>query len=243
MAQVPYLKVLLLFMFDLENGEILLVNKPFRWTSFDVIGSLRFFFKNELGIKKLKIGHAGTLDPLATGLLILCCGPATKRIEEFKEFDKEYTGTFVVGSTTASFDLEKPINNVFPTDHINDEMIYEAARSLTGEMEQIPPIFSAIKIRGKRAYDYARKDLEVEIVPRKVIIPKFEITRISLPEVDFRITCSKGTYIRSIARDFGSALNSGAHLSSLCRTRIGPYHLKDAHELDRLKESFRLQFL
>jgi len=230
-------------MFDLEKGEILLVNKPYRWTSFDVIGSLRFFFKKELGVRKFKIGHAGTLDPLATGLLILCCGPATKRIEEFKEFDKEYTGTFVVGSTTASFDLEKPINNVFPTDHITDEMILEAARNLTGEIDQIPPVFSAIKISGKRAYEYARKDQEVEILPRKVNIREFEITRIGLPEVDFRIVCSKGTYIRSVARDFGSALNSGAHLVSLCRTRIGPNHLKDAYEIEQLKETIRNQFL
>lgn len=229
-------------MFDFEKGEILLVNKPFRWTSFDVIGSIRYFFKKELGIKKFKIGHAGTLDPLATGLLILCCGPATKRIEEFKDFDKEYTGTITVGATTASFDLEKPVDEVFPIDHITVEKILEAAASLTGDILQVPPVFSAIKINGKRAYKYARKEQEVEIAARPVSIPEFEITRIALPEVDFRIICSKGTYIRSIARDFGIALGSGAHLTALCRTRVGPHQLKDAYEVQQLKDLILLQF-
>jgi tRNA pseudouridine55 synthase len=229
-------------MFDFEKGEILLVNKPYRWTSFDVIGSIRYFFKKELGIKKFKIGHAGTLDPLATGLLILCCGPATKRIEEFKDFDKEYTGTFSIGSTTASFDLEKPVDVTFPTDHVTDEKIRNAALSLTGNIQQVPPIFSAIKIKGKRAYDYARKDQEVVIAARDVNIPEFEITSIKFPEVGFRIVCSKGTYIRSIARDFGIALESGAHLTSLCRTRVGPYSLNDAYEVEQIKELISLQF-
>jgi tRNA pseudouridine55 synthase len=228
--------------FDFEKGEILLVNKPLRWTSFDVIGSIRYFFKKELGIKKFKIGHAGTLDPLATGLLILCCGPATKRIEEFKDFDKEYTGTFCVGSTTASFDLEKPIDEVFPIEHITTEKILNAAKSLTGNLLQIPPVFSAIKINGKRAYKYARNDQEVEIAARAVCVPVFEITRIALPEVDFRIVCSKGTYIRSLARDFGKALESGAHLASLCRTRVGPYKMEDAYSVEQIKELILLQF-
>ncbi|NVO21310.1 MAG: tRNA pseudouridine(55) synthase TruB [Bacteroidetes bacterium] len=228
--------------FDLEKGEVVLVNKPYHWTSFDVIGSIRYFFKKELGIKKFKIGHAGTLDPLATGLLILCWGPATKRIEEFKDFDKEYTGTFSVGSTTASFDLEKPVDEVYPVDHITEEKILEAAKSLTGDIQQVPPVFSAIKIKGKRAYDYARKDQEVEIAARPVSIPVFEITRIALPEVDFRIVCSKGTYIRSIARDFGKALDSGAHLTALCRTRVGPYDLQEAYTVDKVKELLHLQF-
>jgi tRNA pseudouridine55 synthase len=228
--------------FEFEKGEILLVNKPYRWTSFDVIGSIRYFFKKEIGIKKFKIGHAGTLDPLATGLLILCCGPATKRIEEFKDFDKEYTGTFRLGSTTASFDLEKPIDKEYPIDHISEKAILNAAKGLTGNLLQVPPIFSAIKIKGKRAYDYARKDQEVEIAARPVSIPLFEITRIALPEVDFRIICSKGTYIRSIARDFGIALNSGAHMTALCRTRVGPYKLIDAFEIDKLKELIRQHY-
>jgi tRNA pseudouridine55 synthase len=230
-------------MFDFEKGEILLVNKPLRWTSFDVIGSIRYFFKKEMGMPKFKIGHAGTLDPLATGLLIICCGPATKRIEEFKDFDKEYTGTFTVGATTASFDLEKPIDATFPVDHITDEKIAKAANSLTGDILQIPPVFSAIKVNGKRAYNYARKDQEVELAARQVSVPVFEISRIALPEIDFRIVCSKGTYIRSLARDFGKALESGAHLSSLCRTRVGPYQLSDAYEVDQLKASIRAQFL
>ncbi|MBK7028211.1 MAG: tRNA pseudouridine(55) synthase TruB [Bacteroidales bacterium] len=223
-------------LFDFEKGEILLVNKPYRWTSFDVIGSIRYFFKKELGIKKFKIGHAGTLDPLATGLLILCTGPATKRIEEFKDFDKEYTGTFTLGATTASFDLEKPIDQTYPIEHITEEMISKAAISLTGNIEQVPPVFSAIKVNGKRAYKYARNEQEVVLKSRSVSIPLFEITRIALPEVDFRIVCSKGTYIRSVARDFGLALESGAYLSALCRTRVGPHELKDAYEVDQLKE-------
>jgi tRNA pseudouridine55 synthase len=225
--------------FDFEKGEILLVNKPYKWTSFDVIGSLRYFFKKEIGIPKLKIGHAGTLDPLATGLLILCCGPATRRIEEFKEYDKEYTGTFFVGATTSSFDLEKPVDAEFPTGHITPGLIETAVQGLTGDIMQVPPVFSAIKVNGKRAYNYARKDQDVELQPRPVSIPEFEITRIALPEVDFRVVCSKGTYIRSLARDFGLALQSGAHLVSLCRTRVGPYHLSDALEIDQLKSMIR----
>ena len=228
-------------MFDFEKGEVLLVNKPYHWTSFDVIGSIRYFFKKELGIPKFKIGHAGTLDPLATGLLILCCGPATKRIEEFKDFDKEYTGTFKVGSTTASFDLEKPVDAEFPTDHISESDIFEAAKSLSGTISQVPPVFSAIKINGKRAYKYAREEQDVVIAAREVHIPVFEVTRIALPEVDFRIVCSKGTYIRSIARDFGLALKSGAHLTALCRTRVGPYFLKEAFEVEQLKAHIKLQ--
>lgn len=228
--------------FDFEKGEVLLVNKPYRWTSFDVIGSLRFFFKKEVGIPKMKIGHAGTLDPLATGLLLICCGPATKRIEDFKDFDKEYTGTFVVGASTISFDLEKPVDQSFPIEHITPELILKAAESLTGDIQQIPPVFSAIKVKGKRAYEYARKDQELQLEARPVSVPVFEITRIELPEVDFRIVCSKGTYIRSLARDFGLALNSGAYLAALCRTRVGPHKLSDAWELESLKNSVKAHF-
>jgi tRNA pseudouridine55 synthase len=222
--------------FNLEQGEILLVNKPYRWTSFDVVNNLRNIIRKETGIRKFKIGHAGTLDPLASGLLILCTGKMTKRIEEFKAFDKEYTGTFVLGATTASFDLEKEIDQRYPFDHITEENILTAAMRLSGTYEQLPPIFSAVKIKGRRAYDYARKDQDVLIAPKTVNVPVFEITRIELPEVDFRIVCSKGTYIRSIARDFGEFLSSGAYLSALCRTRIGPYHLKDAYDMDDMKK-------
>lgn len=228
-------------MLNLTEGEILLVNKPYRWTSFDVIGSLRGLIKHLIG-KKIKIGHAGTLDPLATGLLIVCTGKATKRIEEFMAFDKEYTGTFFLGATTPSYDLEKGVNETFPTNHITPDMIYEAATNLSGEIMQIPPMFSAIKVDGKRAYESARKDKDLGLAARPVSVPVFEITRIEMPEVDFRIVCSKGTYIRALARDFGLALNSGAYLSALCRTRIGPHKLNDALDVEPLKTMLREQF-
>ena len=228
-------------MLDINEGEILLVNKPYRWTSFDVIGSLRGLIKHLIG-KKIKIGHAGTLDPLATGLLIICTGKATKRIEEFKDFDKEYTGTFVLGATTPSYDMEKEVNETFPTSHITDEMIYAAASGLSGDIMQIPPMFSAIKVDGKRAYESARKDVDLGLAARPVSVPVFEITRIELHEVDFRIVCSKGTYIRSLARDFGLALQSGAYLSVLCRTRVGPHLLSNAYEVEALKTLLRAQF-
>jgi tRNA pseudouridine55 synthase len=227
-------------MLNFADGEILLVNKPYRWTSFDVVGSLRGMYKHLSGTR-IKIGHAGTLDPLATGLLIICTGKATKRIEEFKDFDKEYTGTFVLGATTPSFDLEKEISETFPTGHITAESIHEAALSLSGDILQIPPMFSAIKVDGKRAYESARKDKDLGLAARPVSVPVFEITRIALPEVDFRIVCSKGTYIRALARDFGTALKSGAYLSALCRTRVGPHLLAGAWEVDALKNLMREQ--
>jgi len=227
--------------FQFEEGEILLVNKPYRWTSFDVVNSIRTFMKMGLGIKKIKIGHAGTLDPLATGLLILCTGKMTKRIEEFKEFDKEYTGTFTIGATTPSFDLETEIDQTFAHDHVTVEMISESAKRLSGTFYQVPPQFSAVKIAGKRAYEYARKDKEILLQPKKVTIPEFEITHIDLPVIEFRIVCSKGTYIRAIARDFGNMLKCGAHLTSLCRTRIGPYSLKDGMEPEELKKIMQLK--
>jgi tRNA pseudouridine55 synthase len=229
-------------MLNITEGEILLVNKPYRWTSFDVIGSLRGLMKHLLGGKKIKVGHAGTLDPLATGLLIICTGKATKRIEEFKDFDKEYTGTFVLGATTPSYDMEKEVNETFPTDHITPEMIQEAAQNLSGDIMQIPPMFSAIKVDGKRAYESARKDKDLGLAARPVSVPVFEITRIQMPEVDFRIVCSKGTYIRALARDFGVALQSGAYMSALCRTRVGPHLLSNAHEVEELKAILRAQY-
>ena len=229
-------------MLNITEGEILLVNKPYRWTSFDVIGSLRGLMKHLLGGKKIKVGHAGTLDPLATGLLIICTGKATKRIEEFKDFDKEYTGTFVLGATTPSYDMEKEVNETFPTEHITPEMIKEAASSLSGDIMQIPPMFSAIKIDGKRAYESARKDKDLGLAARPVSVPVFEITRIEMPEVDFRIVCSKGTYIRALARDFGQALQSGAYMSALCRTRVGPHMLSNAHEVEELKTILRAHY-
>lgn len=229
-------------MLNITEGEILLVNKPYRWTSFDVIGSLRGLMKHLLGGKKIKVGHAGTLDPLATGLLIICTGKATKRIEEFKDFDKEYTGTFVLGATTLSYDMEKEVNETYPTEHITPAMIQEAAQSLSGEIMQIPPMFSAIKVDGKRAYESARKDKDLGLAARPVSVPLFEITRIEMPEVDFRIVCSKGTYIRALARDFGQALQSGAYMSALCRTRVGPHKLENAYEVEQLKEILRQEY-
>jgi tRNA pseudouridine55 synthase len=212
---------------QLEDGYVLLINKPYEWTSFDVINKLRF----KLKIKK--IGHAGTLDPLATGLLIICIGKMTKRIEEFMGMEKEYTGTFVLGQSTPSHDLETEVNEQFDLQELTEDKIHAATLPLSGKIQQLPPMHSAIKVGGKRAYSFARQGIEIELQPREVEIKKFEITRIALPEVDFRIICSKGTYIRSLARDFGKALNSGAYLSSLCRTRIGEYTLEKALTLDQ----------
>jgi tRNA pseudouridine55 synthase len=219
-----------------EQGEILLVNKPYRWTSFDAVNFTRNLIKTKPGLRKIKIGHAGTLDPLATGLLIICTGRMTKQIEQFKEFDKEYTGTFTIGATTPSFDLETETDQAFPFEHVTEENILATAKELTGNYEQLPPMFSAVKIKGVRAYEHARKGREVTIDPKQVSIPEFEITDIQLPVVSFRIVCSKGTYIRAIARDFGEKLQCGAYLSSLCRTRIGIYHLKDAFELEDIRK-------
>ncbi|MCX6303687.1 MAG: tRNA pseudouridine(55) synthase TruB [Bacteroidetes bacterium] len=224
--------------FQFEQGEILLINKPYTWTSFDVVGKLRSVIRQRMGVRKIKIGHAGTLDPLATGLLILCTGKFTRRIDEFQGLEKEYTGTFRLGATTPSFDLETPIDNTYPLDNLTGcdtlalrKMIQDAAEHFTTTFDQVPPQFSAIKVDGKRAYESARKDISVEIKARQVTISAFEITRVELPDVDFRVVCSKGTYIRSLARDFGELLGSGAYLTALCRTRIGTFHLRDAYDL------------
>jgi tRNA pseudouridine55 synthase len=215
-------------MIDIENGSIILVNKPYTWTSFQVVNKLKYHIKHKYGVKKFKIGHAGTLDPLATGLLIICIGKFTKRIEEFQAKEKEYTGVFRLGATTPCFDLEKPIDNEYPYLHITNEDVLRVANNFIGEIDQIPPLFSAVKVEGKRAYELARENQEVELKSKKIIISEFEVKNINLPDVEFRIVCSKGTYIRSIARDFGLALNSGAHLIELERTRIGEFKLEDA---------------
>jgi tRNA pseudouridine55 synthase len=212
-----------------DTGRVLLINKPLRWTSFDVVNKLRFRLKTK------KIGHAGTLDPLASGLLIICVGKMTKRIEEFMGLEKEYTGKFVLGKTTPSFDLETEVGDEKDISALTHEMINDAVRPFTGTISQLPPLHSAIRIGGKRAYEYARKGTDIELKPRDVQIHKFEITSIALPEVSFRIVCSKGTYIRSIARDFGNELKVGAYLSALCRTRIGPFLLSDALEVDQVE--------
>src|SRR5687768_15352704 len=209
-----------------DIGRVLLINKPFEWTSFDVVNKLRYRLK----IKK--IGHAGTLDPLATGLLIICTGKMTKRIEEFMGLEKEYTGKFILGKTTPSHDLETDVAEGKDISDLTDEQIYEATKALTGNIQQLPPMHSAIKVGGKRAYQFARKGQEIDLKLRDVEVSTFEIIRIRLPEVNFRIVCSKGTYIRSIARDFGDALGVGAYLTDLCRTRIGNFKLEDAVNVD-----------
>lgn len=214
--------------YDFLNGEILLFNKPYSWTSFDVVRKVRYAIKRETGIKKIKVGHAGTLDPLATGLLIICTGKFTKRIQEFQDLEKEYTGIFYLGATTPSFDRETKVNREYDISHINKELLFTIANKFIGTNDQVPPLFSAVNVEGERAYNIARKSEDVKLQPRKISIMEFELTEIQLPEVHFRVVCSKGTYIRSLVRDFGEALNSGAYLTSLCRTKIGSYLLQDA---------------
>lgn len=221
--------------FDFINGEYLLIDKPANWTSFDVVNKIRFLLKHNAGIKKIKVGHAGTLDPLATGLLIICTGKMTKKINELQLLDKEYTGTITIGATTPSFDLETPIDHRFDYSQLTAEDLESARQKLTGDLQQIPPIYSAVKIDGKRAYMYARDQESVKIQPKDVSIHDFEFTKIELPEVDFRISCSKGTYIRSIARDFGELLNNGAHLSLLRRTAVGEFRVEDALTIDQFE--------
>lgn len=211
-----------------QEGRVLLINKPYDWTSFDVVGKLR----NILNIKK--IGHAGTLDPLATGLLIICTGKMTKQIESFMGMEKEYTGTFVIGQTTPSHDLETPVSEKKDISAITPDQISAVIKSYTGKISQLPPMHSAVKVGGKRAYKFARKGATVELKPREVEVHEFEVTGIHLPEIHFRIVCSKGTYIRSLARDVGEALGVGAYLSQLCRTRIGKFHLVDALTIEQV---------
>jgi tRNA pseudouridine55 synthase len=222
---------------DFQNGQILLIDKELKWSSFQAVNKMKWVLKSKLGLKKIKIGHAGTLDPLATGLLIVCTGKFTKRITELQGQIKEYTGTFHIGATTPSYDLETQIDATFPISHITDELIFETTKQFLGEIDQKPPIFSAIKKDGKRLYEHARAGEEVEIASRKTTINEFEITRIALPEVDFRVVCSKGTYIRSLAFDFGKALESGAHLTALRRTKIGDYDVKDAGLITAFEDS------
>jgi len=215
-----------------KNGQVLLIDKPITWTSFQVVNKLRWEIRQRFDIKKIKVGHAGTLDPLATGLLIICTGKQTKQIDTYQGQVKEYTGTFTLGGTTPSYDLETEINNTFPTAHITEELLHETTKQFVGEIQQKPPIFSAIKKDGKRLYELARKGETTEIKERTVTVSSFEITKIKLPEVEFRIICSKGTYIRSIAFDYGKALNSGGYLSALRRTKIGNFSVDDAFSVE-----------
>ena len=217
---------------DYKNGQVLLIDKPLEWTSFQVVNKLRWHIRKRFDIKKIKVGHAGTLDPLATGLLIICTGKQTKSINEYQGQIKEYTGTITLGGTTPSYDLETEINETFSTDHITTELIHETTKQFTGTIQQKPPIFSAIKKEGKRLYELARKGETTEIKAREITINTFEITNIDGNNLDFRVICSKGTYIRSLAYDFGVALKSGAHLSALRRTKIGDFKVDNALSVD-----------
>jgi tRNA pseudouridine55 synthase len=219
-------------MIDFQEGFTMLVDKPYKWTSFDAVNKLRWNIKQKLGIKKIKVGHAGTLDPLATGLLVICTGKNTKLIESFTADEKSYTGTFLVGKTTPSYDLESEYDAEFPTEHITEELIDSVRASMLGVQQQVPPIFSAKQVDGQRAYDLARAGKTVELKANKVEIIDFQITANRFPEVDFFIKCSKGTYIRSIARDFGVALGSGATMIALRRTASGNFKIEDSRSVD-----------
>lgn len=233
--------------YNFYTGEVLLINKPYTWSSFQAVNKLKHAIKQHPSFlvegKKVKpkIGHAGTLDPLATGLLIVCTGKKTKTINELMGQEKEYTGTFFLGATTPCFDLEKEVDKTYPIEHITQNDILNTAKEFIGIQQQIPPIFSAVMINGKRAYELARAGEEVEIKSREIEIKEFEITTINLPEVSFRIVCSKGTYIRSVARDFGLALNSGAYLTKLCRTRIGNFKLSEAQTPQEFADKLKIQ--
>lgn len=223
---------------DYQSGQVLLIDKPLHWTSFQVVNKLRHEIKKAFKLKKIKVGHAGTLDPLATGLLVICTGKMTKQIDTFQGQIKEYTGTLVLGSTTPSYDLETGIDNTYPTAHITPELILETTKQFIGDIQQIPPVFSALKQDGKRLYQFARTGEAVEIKSRQVHVQAFEITKIDGLNVDFRIVCSKGTYIRSLAHDFGKALQSGAHLSALRRTKIGDFKVDNAILVDDYIKQF-----
>ena len=218
-----------------ETGQVLLFNKPLNWTSFDLVNKVRIMIRSHFGLKKIKTGHAGTLDPLATGLLILSTGSATKRIDEFMGLEKEYTATIHLGATTPSFDLETGVNEYFETSHISEELVRDALNRFTGEQDQVPPLHSAKFIDGKRAYEYARKGNDMKLDPVKVFIREIELISFNLPDIRVRMVCSKGTYIRSFARDLGLALGSGAYLSELTRTAIGSYRVEDAMDLEKFR--------
>lgn len=216
------------------EGEVLYVNKPLHWTSFNLVNKLRWKLQKTLKMKNLKVGHAGTLDPLATGVMIICTGKSTKLIESFQYQTKEYVATLELGATTPSFDLELPVDAVFPTEHITRELVDDVIPRFTGEIWQVPPVYSAVKVDGKRAYDYAREGQDVELKPKLLVIDEIEVLDFSLPVLKIKVVCSKGTYIRALARDIGEALGSGAHLIGLERTRIGEVRLEDCWQIDDL---------
>jgi tRNA pseudouridine55 synthase len=219
-----------------EEGQLLLFNKPLYWTSFDLVNKVRIMIRSTLGIKKIKVGHAGTLDPLASGLMIICTGSATKKISEFSDLDKEYLATLHPGATTPSFDLETETDGKFPVDHITRELVLQTLNSFLGEQKQTPPMHSAKFIEGKRAYEFARKGIKKELEPVNIVYKEIELVSFSLTEIIIRMRCSKGTYIRAFARDFGQALNSGCYLSALERTAIGTFRLTDAYTIEKFAE-------
>jgi len=229
---------------DFISGEVLYITKPLNWTSFDIVGKLRYKLCRRLGIKKLKVGHAGTLDPLATGVMIICTGKKTKLIESFQYQTKEYIATIKLGSTTPSFDLETQIDKEYPTEHITEESVQQAIKKLVGEIWQVPPVYSACKVEGKRAYEFAREGQEVELKPKLLVIDEIELLAFELPVIKVRVVCSKGTYIRALARDIGLALGSGAHLIGLERTRIGEVTLDqciDGNQIDEFVDALVLK--
>lgn len=223
---------------DLKEGAFFLIDKPYTWTSFQVVKKMKYILTKHTGEKKFKIGHAGTLDPLATGLLIICVGKYTKKIEEFQQLKKEYTGSFTLGATTLSYDREQPVNETFPLQHIDTDLLNTTAKTFLGKQKQVPPVYSAIKIDGKRAYSYIKQGISPEISEKDIEIYDFDLTKIDIPFVDFRISCSKGTYIRSIARDFGLELKSGAYLNKLRRTKIGDYSVEEAISMEEFEARF-----
>lgn len=221
---------------DFISGEIIAIDKPLGWTSFDVVKRIRGIVQRRLQVRRFKVGHAGTLDPLATGVLLVCTGRATRRIEELQSGEKEYIATVQLGATTPSFDLETEIDATYPTEHITTELIRDKLMEFKGEILQIPPVFSAVKIDGKRAYKYARKGKEPELKPKKVIIREIEFLNFSDNKLTFRVVCGKGTYIRSMARDLGLALDSGAHLIELKRTKVGDFSIRDCMKMEEAVE-------
>lgn len=223
-----------------EEGQLMLFDKPLYWTSFDLVNKVRIIIRSAFGVKKIKVGHAGTLDPLASGLMIICTGKATKRIEEFRDLDKEYVATFHLGATTPSFDLETETDGEYPTGHITEDLVKKVLSGFTGEQKQIPPMHSAKLLDGKRAYEYARQGIVKELEPVTVFFREIELLAFGIPETKIRLRCSKGTYIRSFARDMGQSLKSGAYLSSLERTSIGLFNIKDAYSIEKFQEKVEL---
>lgn len=221
---------------DFVAGEVIPIYKPYTWTSFQIVSRIRYHLSRRYGIKRFKVGHAGTLDPLATGVLLLCTGKATKRIEELQSHTKEYEAEIMLGATTPSYDMEHPVNATYPYEHITREAVEEALKNFVGDIQQRPPLFSACKVDGKRAYDLARKGSDMELAPKQIRIDSIELLECELPKIKIRVVCGKGTYIRSLARDIGEALGSGAYLTALARTRIGEYKLDDCINPETFQE-------